>query len=89
MSEWSIEAIIALLALITACVPAVLYLWRLINRFTLRQALRTNQNLLDGSLHYDIFGGVDEELGCIPQRAQPRVPGRGDFGGTRAPIWGE
>jgi hypothetical protein len=95
-SEWSTEAIIALVALITACVPAVPYIWHLIKRYKRSQhhGRRTDQQQRDpnetSSLR-DTFGAVDEELGCIvPPRAAPRDgPGRDGFGAPREGVWGE
>lgn len=89
MSEWSTEAIIALVALFVTCIPVVFYLWRLAKQFTLTRAQRINQSHPDKSLHVGMFGGVDEELGRIPQPAQSRGPGLGDFSGTQASVWGE
>jgi hypothetical protein len=94
-SEWSIEAIIALVALVTACVPAVPYIWHLVKRYKRSQhhghRPRQQRDPAETSSHRDMFGAVDEELGCIaPPYAAPRDgPGRGGFGAPREGVWGE
>jgi hypothetical protein len=93
-SEWSIEAIIALVALVTTCVPAVPYIWHLVKRYKRSQhhGRRTQQrDPAETSLHRDMFGAVDEELGYIapPPHAPRGGSGRDGFGAPREGVWGE